>query len=131
MEKSKNVLPARAGSTFLKMANSMCTLIAITCKFVKIENVLLARAGSTFLKVPCSSCVFNEFFLKKDENRKCAPRLGRKHNFANFIIEPRSVVNNYFANGSSPLVRNENHENQVGGGRAECAGALGGDLRGV
>ena len=88
-------------------------------------------SGQHFFEGAMFELRFQRYFLKKVENRNCAPRLGRKHNFANFIIEPRSVVNNYFANGSSPLVRNENHENQVGGGRAECAGALGGDLRGV
>ena len=69
-------------------------------------------------------------FFEKFENRNCAPRLGREHNFANFMFELRSVEDSYFANGSSLLVRNENHENQLDVRLAECAGALGGDLRG-
>ena len=47
--------------------------------------------------------------------KKCAPRLGRKHNFANFTIVPSSTQHSFCASRSSPLVRNENHENQLGG----------------
>ena len=46
------------------------------------------------------------------------------------MSEPKSVGDKFFANGSSLLVRNENHENQLDARLAECAGALGGDLRG-
>ena len=72
-------------------------------------------SGKHFFEGAMFELRFQRIFLKKVENRNCAPRLGRKHNFANFIIEPRSVGHNYFANGSSPLVRNENHENPLEG----------------
>ena len=88
-------------------------------------------SGKHFFEGAMFELRFQRNFLKKVENRNCVPRLGRKHNFANFIIEPRSVGDNYFANGSSLLVRNENHKNQLDALPAECAGALGGDLRGV
>ena len=52
-------------------------------------------------------------FLKKLKIENVLPALGGNMNFANFIIEPRSVADKYFAFRSSPLVRNENHENQL------------------
>ena len=79
---SKIVLPMQARTTFFKKchakseldrknhercilklaffdAQSMCIMIAMNSKFVKIENVFPAAAGSTFLKAACSICVSN------------------------------------------------------------------------
>ena len=78
--------PPRAGSTFLKMTKAMCMLIAIKGKFVKIENVLPTEGGKHFFEGVILDLHFRREFLKKVENRKCAPRPRREYEFCKFHI---------------------------------------------
>ena len=70
--------PPKAGSTFSKMTKSMCMLIAIKSKFVKIENVLPTGGGKHFFEGVMLDLHFRCEFLKMIENRKCAPHRRRE-----------------------------------------------------
>jgi len=73
--------------------------------------------------------------MKIEKNRNCVSCLGGEHGLEKQFFD----ANSYQVPGGTiilPLARHwllffENHKIQVGGRRAECAGALGGDLRGV
>ena len=54
-------------------AQSMCIMIAMNLKFVKIENVLPIAAGSTFLKAACSICVSNAILRKMTKIENVLP----------------------------------------------------------
>ena len=95
---------------------------------MKIENVLPTEGGKHFFEGAMFDLQFHCNMLKIEN---VLPTEGRKHIFENVMYEPNHGGHSFFSFRSSPLVPNDNYKIRLDGAPAECAGALGRDLREV